>query len=352
MKVESNIILAGDIGGTNTRLALVAATTEEVRIIAEKTFASREHPSLEATIAEFLDLHRVALTSACFGIAGPVRNGRCEATNFPWVVDAGSVADQLRLKQVGLINDLEANAYGIAILPGEDFVMLNQGVRNARGNMAIISAGTGLGEAGMYWDGENHRPFATEGGHVDFAPRNHLEMELLDYCLKHYRRVSYERLVSGPGLVKVYQFLRDTGKADEPAWLADQLRTGDPAPIISQHALDGKSELCRHALEIFVSLYGAEAGNLALKLLATGGVYLGGGIAPKILAQLKKPEFLNAFTAKGRMRPLLLDTPVQVIMNPKTALLGAARYAALNTAALLSTQRKGTQPQRGVLTPG
>jgi len=352
MKIESDIILAGDIGGTNTRLALVEPTTEELRIVAEKTFASREHPSLEATIVEFLDLHRVELKSACFGIAGPVRNGRCEATNLPWVVDAGAVAGRLRLKQVGLINDLEANAHGIAVLPKKDFVVLNRGARNARGNQAIISAGTGLGEAGMYWDGERHRPFATEGGHVDFAPRNHLEMELLDYCLKHYRRVSYERLVSGPGLVKVYQFLRDTGKADEPAWLADEMRTGDPAPIISRHALDGKSALCRHALEIFVSLYGAEAGNLALKLLATGGVYLGGGIAPKIIAKLKEPEFLNAFTAKGRMRPLLQDMPVRVIMNPKTALLGAARYATLNTAALISSQRKGTQRQRNAPTPG
>ena len=347
MKVGSNIIMAGDIGGTNTPLALIEATTEGLRIVEEKTFASREHPSLEATIAKFLHLHRVDLTTACFGIAGPVRNGRCEATNVPWVVDAGTIAGQLRLKQVGLINDLEANAYGIAILPRKDFVVLNHGACNARGNMAIISAGTGLGEAGMFWDGEHHRPFATEGGHVDFAPRNHLEMELLDYCLKHYRRVSYERLVSGPGLVKVYQFLRDTGKADEPPWLADQLRTGDPAPIISQHAIDGTSELCRHTLEIFGSLYGAEAGNLALKLLATGGVYLGGGIAPKIIAQLKKPEFLNAFTAKGRMRPLLQDMPVRVIMNPKTALLGAARYAALNTAVLISRQRKGTQRQQG-----
>ena len=322
------MILAGDIGGTNTRLALVEATTEELRIVVQETYISRERTSLEATLAEFLYLHSYELMSASFGIAGPVRNGRCEATNLPWVVDARAVAKRLQLKRVGLINDLEANAYGIAVLQSKDFVILNKGAPNARGNRAIISAGTGLGEAGMYWDGEKHRPFASEGGHVDFAPRNHLEAELLDYCMNHYRRVSYERLVSGPGLVNVYQFLRDTGKGKEPDWLAEEMRQGDPAPIISQHALEGKSLLCLQALEIFVSLYGAEAGNLALKLMATGGVYLGGGIAPKIIAKLKEPEFMNAFTAKGRMKPLLQDIPVRVVMNPQTALLGAARHAA------------------------
>ena len=323
------MILAGDIGGTNTRLAFIKAKNGGMQIIFEKTFSSRERTSLESTLVEFLSLYNCDLIGASFGIAGPVRNGRCEATNLPWVVDSKTVARQLRLKQVGLINDLVANAYGIAVLQSKDFVILNKGARNARGNKAIISAGTGLGEAGMYWDGEVHRPFASEGGHADFAPRNHLEMELLDYSLKRYPRVSYERLVSGPGLVNTYQFLRDTGKGDEPPWLAEQLRHGDPAPIISQHALDGKSSLCGQAIEIFVSLYGAEAGNLALKLMATGGVYLGGGIAPKIISKMKEPAFMNAFTTKGRMRPLLQDMPVRLIMNPKTALLGAARHCTL-----------------------
>jgi glucokinase len=245
------------------------------------------------------------------------------------VVDSKILAKRLHLKRVGLINDLEANAFGVPILSGKDFVILNKGARNARGNIAIISAGTGLGEACLHWDGEVHRPFASEGGHADFAPRNHLEMELLDYSLRRYRRVSYERLVSGPGLVNIYQFLRDTGKGEEPAWLSEQMRHGDPAPLISQLALEGKSPLCLQAMELFVSLYGAEAGNLALTLVATGGVYLGGGIAPKIIQKLKAPELMNAFTAKGRMRPLLQNIPVRVIMNPKTALLGAARHAAL-----------------------
>ena len=270
------------------------------------------------------------LTSACFGIAGPVVNGRCEATNLPWVVDIQNVRKRLKLKSAEMINDLVANAYGIPILSDKDFVILNKGVRNAEGNMAIVSAGTGLGEAGMFWDGEMHRPFASEGGHTDFAPRNPIEMELLTYLQKRHRQVSIERLVSGPGLVNIYQFLLDTEKGVEPPWLTDLMRKGDPAPIIAQNALEGKAPLCSQALEIFVSLYGAEAGNLALKLMATGGVYLGGGIAPKIIEKLTESEFMNAFTAKGRMKPLLQDIPVRVIINPKTALLGAARYAALH----------------------
>jgi glucokinase len=326
------MILAGDIGGTNTRLALVDATDGGMRVLFEKTFPSRERTSLEAALEEFLSLHSTAFTRASFGIAGPVRNGRCEATNLPWVVDAKSVAKRLRLKRVGLINDLVANAHGIALLRGKDFVTLNKGARNARGNQALISAGTGLGEAGMLWDGRSHRPFASEGGHVDFAPRNRLEGELLDYLMKRHGRVSCERIVSGPGLVNAYRFFRDRGQGREPAWLAEELRVGDPAAVISQRALDGKSPVCVQALDLFVSVYGAQAGNLALTMMATGGVYLGGGIAPKILPKLKEPAFMNAFTAKGRLSPLLREIPVRVIMNPKTALLGAARHAALGLA--------------------
>jgi glucokinase len=323
------MILAGDIGGTNTRLALFDMENKEKPVVFEKTFPSREKTSLEAVLAEFLALHPCQPVSASFGIAGPVRNGRCEATNLPWVVDSKTVARQLGLKSVGLMNDLMANAYGIAALQPKDFVVLNKGARNPIGNKAIISAGTGLGEAGLYWDGKDYRPFASEGGHGDFAPRNHLEMELLGYLLNRFRRVSYERLVSGPGLFHVYQFLRDTGKGEEPAWLTDQLRSGDPSQTISQNALQEKSPLCSQALELFVSLYGAKAGNLALTFMATGGLYVGGGIAPKIITKLQEPVFLNAFFSKGRMQPLLQAIPVRVIMNPKTALIGAARHAAL-----------------------
>lgn len=323
------MVLAGDAGGTNTRVALVETRDGDFRISVEETFPSREWMSLESVIGEFLGRHGGDVEAAAIGIAGPVRDGRCDATNLPWVVDSKILARQLGLRHVGLINDLEASAYGIEVLQAKDFVILNRGVRNARGNIAIISAGTGLGEAGMYWDGETHRPFATEGGHADFAPRNHLEMELLEHSWKQYQRVSYERLISGPGLVNLYHFLRDSGRGEESAEAAELMRRGDPAPVISRRALEGTDPLCLQTLELFVSLYGAEAGNLALKVMARGGVYLGGGIAPKIISKLKEPEFMNAFTAKGRMMPLLQDMPVRVIMNQKTALLGAARHAAL-----------------------
>lgn len=323
------MILAGDIGGTHTRLAFLEDKSGRLIGVAEETFPSREYASLEAVVQKFIATHPLPITCACFGIAGPVRHGRSDATNIPWLVDSTLVAHELGLKSVGLINDLEANAWGIAVLEAEDFVVLNQGASDTSGNAAIISAGTGLGEAGLYWDGRQHFPFATEGGHTDFAPRKRLEVELLEYLLKQFPRVSYERVVSGPGLLNIYRFLRDSGRGEEPPWLAEQMRDEDPGAVISQAALSGKSELCAQALDLFVSLYGAEAGNLALKVMATGGVFLGGGIAPKIAQKLRDPVFLDAFTAKGRMKPLLQAMPVRVILNDKTALLGAARFAAL-----------------------
>jgi glucokinase len=228
---------------------------------------------------------------------------------------------------VGLINDLEANAWGIATLSSDDIAVLNPGESDGAGNLALISAGTGLGQAGLHWDGTRYRPFASEGGHVDFAPRNRLEMDLLEFLLRQFPRVSYERVVSGPGLQNIYRFLRETGRGDEPPWLAARLREQDPNAVVAQAALSGESALCVQALDLFVALYGAAAGNLALTLLATGGVYLGGGIAPKILPKLKDPIFLNAFFTKGRLRPLLETVPVRVILNDQTALFGAARYA-------------------------
>jgi len=323
------MILAGDVGGTNTRLAVFDDKGGRLTPTAEATFPSREHGSLESVLRKFTAAHPLPIDRAGFGVAGPVRHGRSDATNLAWVVDAGLVARELGLEVVGLINDLEANAWGIGVLGRDDLAVLNVGAPDAEGNQAIISAGTGLGEAGLIWDGTQHRPSATEGGHSDFAPRNHLEMELLDYLLTQFQRVSVERVVSGPGLLNIYRFLRDTGRGEEPAWLAEKLRDQDPGAVVSQAALDGKSDLCVQALDLFVSLYGAEAGNLALKVLATGGVYLGGGIAPKIIRKLQDPIFLNAFTAKGRLRPLLQTIPVRVILNDKTALLGAARYAAM-----------------------
>lgn len=323
------MILAGDVGGTNTRLAIIQAEGGGLKIVAEEIFPSREHVGLEGVLRKFISSHPIPVERAGFGVAGPVRNGRCEATNLPWVVDARQVARELGLEDVGLINDLEANAYGIVVLRPEDFLTLNAGAPDAEGNQAIIAAGTGLGEAGLYWDGKHHRPFATEGGHSTFAPRNELEMMLLKYLLARFEHVSFERVLSGPGLFNIYGFLRDTGRAEEPPWLADQMRQQDPPTVITQAALNGKSALCVQALELFVSLYGAEAGNLALKVMATGGLYVGGGIAPRIIRQLMDSRFMDAFTDKGRLKPLMEAMPVRVILNDKTALLGTARCAAL-----------------------
>ena len=321
------MILAGDIGGTKTNLAFFAVQGRGLVLVVEETFASREHSSLDDTVRRFVSAHALPIDSACFGVAGPVKHGRCEAVNLPWVVDARQLARDLGLATVALLNDLEANAYGIAALAPEDFVVLNAGAPDAEGNAAVIAAGTGLGEAGLYWDGKQHRPFASEGGHADFAPRHALEADLLRYLLAQCAHVSYERLVSGPGLYTMYRFLRDTGRGEEPLWLGEEIRARDPAAAITRAALTGTCPLCVHALDLFVSIYGAEAGNLALKVMATGGVFVGGGIAPKIIAKLRETLFITAFTAKGRLRPLLEAMPVRVILNDKTALLGAARYA-------------------------
>ena len=325
------MILAGDVGGTNTRLAFIQAEGRRLTIVAEEIFLSREHAGLEAVLRKFVSSHPIPVERAGFGVAGPDRHGRSDATNLPWVVDARLVARELGLEVVGLINDLEANAWGIGVLERDDLAVLNAGAPDAEGNQAIIAAGTGLGEAGLYWDGTAHRPFATEGGHTTFAPRNDLEMELLRSLQARYGHVSFERVLSGPGLFTIYTFLRDRGRGEEPAWLAAQIREQDPAAVISQAALSGQSELCAQALDLFVSLYGAEAGNLALKVMATGGVFVGGGIAPKIVQKLKGPPFMESLTAKGRMKPLLEAMPVRVILNDKTALLGAARCAAMST---------------------
>jgi glucokinase len=321
------MILAGDIGGTHTRLAYVGLNGDRLTLVVEGTFSSREHANLASVVEQFVTAHHLPVTRACFGVAGPVRNGRCQATNLPWVVDARQVAPQLGLETALVINDLEASAYGISLLEPKDFAVLSEGAPDATGNAALIAAGTGLGEAGLYWDGTRHRPFASEGGHASFAPRNDLEMALLHHLLKQYAHVSHERVLSGPGLLNIYTFLRDTGRAQEPAWLAEQLHRDDPPVVITQAALDGTSALCIAALDLFVSLYGSEAGNLALKVLATGGLFIGGGIAPRIIEKLKESTFMTAFTAKGRMKPLLDAMPVRVILNEKTPLLGAARCA-------------------------
>jgi len=320
------MILAGDIGGTKTNLAWCTSRDGRVTLISQRSFASQQYPGLEAILEDFLREHAGDLTGACFGIAGPVVDGRAHPTNLPWLVDVRALQRTLGLKAVGLINDLEATAYGIQALPEEAFAVLNAGDPQPHGTIAVIAAGTGLGEAALIWNDLRYQAVASEGGHADFAPRNELEMELLRYLTRQFGHVSYERLLSGPGKVSIYQFLKETGRGEEPAWLTQVLAHGDPSPVISEMALNGRSELCVKALKLFTSIYGAEAGNLALKYLARGGVYLGGGIAPKMLPLLQDGTFMQAFADKGRLSELLSRIPVRVILEERTALYGAAFY--------------------------
>jgi glucokinase len=325
------MILAGDVGGTNSRLAFFDGTRSKPRAVAVEVFPSAAHSGLPEIVRKFRLHHHYPVEAACFGVAGPVVQGKSKLPNLPWPeIDAAQLASDLALHSVRLANDLEANAYGIAALSKEDFVTMNAGDPNAQGNRVLISAGTGLGEAGLLADGADHKPWACEGGHSDFAPRDAVEIALLEYLLKQYPHVSFERVLSGPGLHNIYKFLRDTAREEEPKSLADEFSKRDPSAVISEFAMKGESGICVHALDMFVSIYGAEAGNLALKGMATGGVYIGGGIAPKILPKLQLPRFMKAFTAKGRSSELLKAMPVHVIMNDKTALLGAGRLAMLS----------------------
>jgi len=326
------MILAGDIGGTHARLAFFEFVNGRFSLVSASIFPSREYAGLDEIVSKFVETSNLRPDTACFGIAGPVRNGRVEASNLPWIIESQRLADELKIKKAILINDLEANAWGIPALEAKDVVALNKVKGQTVGNQAVIAAGTGLGEAGMYWDGVRHHVFASEGGHGDFAPRNPLEVELFNYLRIRFGHVSYERIVSGPGLVNVFNFLRDSGRGTPAQWLTDEMVHSDPAAAISRAAMDGKCSLCEQAVDLFVSIYGAEAGNLALKMMATGGIYLGGGIAPKMLAKLSGPLFMQAFAGKGRMQTLLESMPVMVITNDQIALLGAARCAQTKTA--------------------
>ena len=321
------MILAGDIGATHTRLALFRSEGTRLLETAARVYASRAYAGLEPIVQDFAAAHGGAVRSACFGVAGPVRDGRSATTNLPWIVDAAALAGVLGVARAWLLNDLEASAWGLEALAPDDIAVLSPGSPVASGNAALIAAGTGLGEAGLAWDGNARRPFACEGGHAGFAPGDDLQDELLKWLRARFGHVSWERVVSGPGLVNLYEFLRDTGRGEEPPWLAQALRAGDPPAVISRAALDGSSSLCARALGLFVVLYGSEAGNLALKVMATAGVYVGGGIAPRIMEALGDGRFLEAFRSKGRMRPLLEAMPVRVVLNDRMPLYGAARFA-------------------------
>ncbi len=321
------MILAGDVGGTKTNLGLFEAGPPP-RLVRLETYSSPAFETFEQMLAEFLPAGGPPITAAAFGIAGPIHNGVADPTNLAWIVDGARLARRLGLTTVALLNDLEASAWALDALGAKDAAVLLVGAPGASGNQAIIAAGTGLGEAVLLREGGRSLPLASEAGHADFAPRTDLEIELLRYLRRRFGRVSWERVLSGPGLLNTYEFLRDTGGGEEPPSLAAELRTGDPPAVISRAALEGRSEVCGRALDVFAGVYGAEAGNLALRALATGAVFLGGGIARKILPWLRGESFRRAFLDKGRLSPLVGRTPVKVILEDKAALLGAARRAA------------------------
>ena len=327
------MILAGDVGGTKVHLALYDFIDGKLKQIRDKQYPAREYSGLEEIVKEFLAADKV--TAACFGVPGPVRDGRLRLTNLPWTLDSRELAAGLVIEHVFLINDLEANGYGVAELSASQIFTLNKGDARQMGNRALISAGTGLGEGYLVWKGHHHIPNPSEGGHADYAPRNEDEIDLLRYLKQKYNgRISFERVVSGPGMINVYEFLREVRGMDEPAWLRERLAAEDPNAVITELALAARSEICEKTMDIFVSAYGAEAGNLALKILPVGGLYVGGGIAPRILEKLKDGAFMKAFTDKGRLSQLLVNMPVRVILETSAALLGAAAYAEARAAEL------------------
>ena len=351
------MILAGDIGGTKINLALFDWEKGRVEPIREDTVWTADYESLEEVLTEFLEEPEATepdsddlseeeedtasrpspslspITAACFGVPGPVLNNICRTTNIPWTIEGDKLAEFLNIPQVKLLNDLEAMAYGLPFLEPEEIEDLNPNAPSPPpdGTRVLLAAGTGLGESLIVWTGKDYQICPSEGGHADFAPNNDLEIELLRYLRTSYLHVSYERVLSGPGLHLIYQFLRDTQK-NEPTWFAEKLPTGDPASLIAEAGIEGKPDICKNALQLFVSIYGAEAGNMALKTLAMGGVYIGGGIAPKILPALQNGTLMKSFLAKGRYKRLLGKIPVRVILNPHTAILGAASVAAGMTA--------------------
>ncbi len=322
--------LAGDIGGTKTNLAIYAPEKGPRKPVYEARFSSTAYPSLEALVRDFLGQAQLKVEHATFGVAGPVVGGRAEVTNLSWELDENRLKQDLGLRSVTLINDLVAVAYGVQQLKNNEVAEIQKGTPVEGGAIGVIAPGTGLGEAFLTWNGSHYTAHGSEGGHVDFAPTTPLQFGLLRYLQERFGHVSYERICSGTGLPNIYNYLKEMGFDQEPEWLAEQLaHADDPTPVIVQAALssDRPCGLCRATLEVFVEVLGAEAGNLALKVLATGGVYLGGGIPPRILPALTQGAFLEAFRQKGRFSDLLTQVPVRVILNPKAALLGAACHA-------------------------
>lgn len=321
------MLLAGDIGGTKTNLAVFSSEAGWRKPFAEATYSSINYPDLESLVREFLAQHDFIIDRASFGVAGPVVAGHASITNLPWMMDEQQLQQALQIPSVRLMNDLDAIAHSVPYLDSQDLYTLNKGQAIPGGAIAVIAPGTGLGEAFLTWNGSQYKAHTSEGGHADFAPANSFQVELLRYLMVRFPHVSFERVCSGKGIPNIYDYLKDSGHAEEPQSLAKELAgTQDRSPVIVNNALDKDNacELCIATLNAFVSILAAESSNLALKVLATGGVYIGGGIPPRILSYLQNIRFMQVFTHKGRLTPLLSQMPVHVILNPKVALLGAA----------------------------
>lgn len=328
------MLLAGDIGGTKTVLALFKeenAAEFDHAPVQEAVFPSSDFVSLEAIIDEFLKSCDSELSGASFGVAGPVVNQQAEITNLSWIINANKIRDTFDVNTI-LLNDLEAIANAVPHLKEHDLVTLHQGQPEPQGAKAVIAPGTGLGEAFLVWDGKRYESYPSEGGHAAFAPTSTRQIELLTYWLKKIDHVSYERLCSGIGIPNIYEYLHACGDYDEPDWLREELAlVKDRTPLIVSTAQTGDVPLCTETLTLFMEILGGEAANLALKVLATGGVYIGGGIPPRILPQLQTSRFMDLFRHKGRFSEMMADIPVYVIRNSKVALYGAA-YEALKAA--------------------
>ena len=321
-------ILAGDVGGTKTDLGLFKYSAGTLELVREHRYATAKFDSLEAVCAEFLGAG-ATVNAACLGVPGPIIDGRAHATNVPWELSSAALSRVLKGVPVRLLNDLAAIAYGMVNLKPAEFAVLHRAENPpAHGNIAVIAAGTGLGESSLVWEGDRYYAVASEGGHSDFAPHDAEQIELLRSLAAEFGHVSYERVLSGPGLWNIYKFLRRESHADEPAWLSAQIAAGDASAAVSEAAIAGRDPVCVHALTMFCDIYGSEAANLALKVLALGGVYLGGGIAPKILPMLTNGTFVRGFLAKGRLNEILKRIEVRVSLNPAAGLLGAAHVAA------------------------
>lgn len=325
--ISSCTVLAVDVGGTKTNLALYHYDGQELTILKEATSVTKQFSAAIHCLNDFLASHDLP-DRVCLGVAGPVEDGKVLLTNVGWEIDAREISSHLNNTPVYIINDLESTAYGLMGLKDSDLVVLNEGAPGSKGNIAVIAPGTGLGEAGMYWDGQYHHPFASEGGHSDFGPRSTTHIQLYNYL--HHKlggHVSWERVVSGMGIDNIYDFLKEKKEMEEPAWLAEEMQGKDRPAIISAHA--GDCPICSETMALFFSFLAIESANLVLKYKATGGLFIGGGIIRKNMQNLHKKAFMKDFCNSGRLSPLLEEVPVTIILNDKTALLGAAYYAIL-----------------------